>query len=52
MRYYVSGVQDSWLEENAQETWGDATVTKPVSVDDMHIWRSAHPQAFIAAFAE
>jgi len=50
--YYVSGVQDSWLEEVKAESWGDAVVTKPVSVEAMHIWRSAHPGAFIAAIAE
>ena len=52
LRYYVSGACDSWLEENKQERWGDAVVTKPVSVNDMHAWRKANPDAFIAAIAE
>ena len=51
MCYYVSGSTDPWLAEIAQETWGDATVTKPVSVEVMHAWKKQNPQAFIAAFA-
>ena len=50
--YYVSGVTDAWLEENKAEAWGDATVTKPVSVSEMHAWRKENPAAFIAALAE
>ena len=50
--YYVSGSTDAWLEENTAETWGDAVITKPVSVEAMHAWRKANPDAFIAAFAE
>ena len=49
LRYYVSGVQDAWLEDVKQEAWGDAVVTKPVSVNAMHSWRKANPDAFIAA---
>ena len=52
LRYYVSGCTDSWLEENKAEAWGDAIVTKPVSVEAMHTWRAEHTGAFIAAFAE
>ena len=51
LSYYVSGVQDAWLEENKAETWGDAIVTKPVPVADIHAWRKQNPGAFIAAFA-
>ena len=47
--YYVSGAQDAWLEENKQENWGDAIVTKPVAVSAMHAWLKANPGAFIAA---
>jgi len=47
--YYVSGASDAWLEENKQTMWGDAVVTRPVSVEAMHTWLSAHPGAFIAA---
>ncbi len=48
-RFYVRGDKDSWLEENAQEAWGNAIVTKPVAVDAMHAWLKAHPGTFIAA---
>ncbi len=50
--YYVSGSTDTWLAENTAQTWGDAVITKPVSVETMHTWRKANPNAFIAAFAE
>ena len=50
--YYVSGASDSWLEANTQETWGDAVVTGPVSVEEIHTWRSNHPDVFIAALAQ
>ena len=42
----------AWLEENAAEHWGDAVITKPVSVEAMHNWLKDQPKAFIAAFAE
>ena len=48
-RYYVRGEVDAWLEENKQDTWGEATITKPVAVSDMHAWLKAHPNSFIAA---
>ena len=51
LRYYVRGGADSWLDEIAQERWGDAVVTKPVSVEAMHQWLANNPEAFIAAFA-
>ncbi len=50
--YYVSGACDPWLEENKHENWGDAVVTKPVSVSDMHSWLKNNPGAFIAAISE
>jgi len=49
MRYYVRGVKDGWLEENTDESWGEAVVTKPVAVDAIHNWRKENPDAFIAA---
>ena len=52
MRYYVRGVKDAWTEANTQEVWGEAIVTKPVSVQAAHDWRKANPDAFIAAIAE
>lgn len=50
--YYVRGTKDAWLEENTEELWGKAVVTKPVSVQDMHKWLQNHPDAFIAAMPE
>ena len=52
LSYYVRGEVDAWLEENKQETWGEAIITKPVAVSDMHAWLKVHPGAFIAAIAE
>ena len=48
-RFYVRGDQDAWLEENTQETWNGAVVTKAVAVADMHNWLKNHPGSFIAA---
>ena len=50
--YYVRGGSDAWLEENTAEKWGEAIITKPVSVEAMHAWLKNQPNAFIAAFAE
>ena len=45
MRYYVRGAK--W--DNAEESWGSAVITKPVSVAKIHAWRKENPDAFIAA---
>ena len=52
MVFYVNGVKDAWIEENAAESWGDAIVTKPVSVAAMHAWRKNNPNAFIAGIPQ
>ena len=52
LTYYVRGEVDSWLQENTAESWGNAVLTKPVSVSDMHAWLKVHPGAFIAAVGE
>ena len=49
-RYYVRGYSDAWLEENTKETWGNAVITHPIPAEKMHLWRSEHPEVFIAAF--
>ncbi len=49
--YYVSGYKDEWLEENTKEVWGDAVVTKPISVTALHKWRSGKEGVFVAAFS-
>ena len=51
LRFYVRGQVDTWLQTHQQECWGEAVVTKPVSVNEMHGWLKDHPEAFIAAFA-
>ena len=48
-QFYVRGAQDAWLDENKQESWNDAVITKPVAVSVMHDWLKAHPGTFIAA---
>ena len=52
MVFYVSGVKDAWIEEITAETWGNAVVTKPVSVAKMHAWRKENPNAFIAGIPQ
>ena len=47
MRYYVRGGWDGATEA----VWGNGVITAPVSVDAMHTWAKAHPNAFIAAIA-
>ena len=49
--YYVRGAKDAWIEQIAAEAWGDAVVTKPVTVEAMHQWLANNPEAFIAAIA-
>ena len=45
--YYVRGgkLPADW----AAESWGEATLTKAVTVDEMHAWLKENPEAFIAA---
>ena len=49
IRYYVRGGNVAWPTE---ETWGNAVITAPVSVADMHAWLKENPDAFIAALGE
>ena len=44
LRWYVRGGWDGETEE----TWGDAVVTKAVSISQMHAWLKDHPDAFAA----
>ena len=48
LTWYVRG---DW-KGDVKETWGDAVITGPVAVNEMHNWRKENPDAFIAAFAE
>ena len=45
LTWYVRG---NWQGEVA-ENWGEAVVTKAVSVADMHAWIKENPEAFVAA---
>jgi homoserine dehydrogenase len=47
--YYIRGVKDAWVAENTAETWGEAVVTKPVSVAALHGWLKDNKDAFVAA---
>ncbi len=49
MRYYVRGDRDEWLLAHTAEVWGDACITHPVSVSEMHTWLKNHPGSFLAA---
>ena len=52
MCYYVHGEEDAWLAEHTREHWGSGVTTCPVSVQQIHSWRKAHPNAFLAALPE
>ena len=45
LTWYVRG---DWKGE-AEENWGEAVVTKAVSVTEMHAWLKENPEAFVAA---
>ena len=49
LQFYVRGAKDGWLEANTQETWGEAVITKPIAVNEMHSWLKDHPGTFLAA---
>ncbi len=51
-QFYVRGASDAWLESVAQEHWGDAVVTAPVKVCDIHAWCAQYPNVFMAALPE
>lgn len=48
MTYYVRG---AWNGETTDK-WGEAVITAPVAVCEMHAWLKENPDAFIAAIAE
>ena len=52
MCYYVRGEEDAWLAEHTREHWGSGVTTCPVPVQQIHSWRKAHPNAFLAALPE
>ena len=48
LRYYVRGGWNGAVEE----TWGDAVVTAPVAVSEIHAWLKENPEGFIAAIKD
>ena len=48
LRYYVRG---DWTGETV-DRWGQAVITAPVAVSEIHAWLKEHPDAFLAALAE
>ena len=48
LTYYVRG---NWTGETT-DRWGEAVITAPVAVSDIHAWLKENPEAFIAAIAE
>ena len=49
LRFYIRGAQDEWTQAHTAETWGNAIITTPVAVGQIHKWLKDHPEAFIAA---
>ena len=47
--YYIRGGDQSVFADQVAETWGQAIVTKPVSVMEVHNWLKENQGAFIAA---
>ena len=50
--FYVRGESDDWLRSHTAEIWGDAVITRPVPVAELHAWCRAHPAVFMAALPE
>ena len=48
LTYYVRG---NWTGETT-DRWGEAVITAPVAVSEIHAWLKENPEAFIAAIAE
>ncbi len=48
LKWYVRG---GWTGAVC-DTWGDAVITEPVAVNEMHAWLKDHPDAFVAAITE
>jgi len=50
--YYIRGGDQTVFAENVAENWGEAIVTNPISVMEVHNWLKANEGAFIAALPE
>ena len=49
LSYYIRGGDQSCFDNKVAEVWGNAIVTKPVSVAEIHGWLKENEGAFIAA---
>ena len=49
LSYYIRGGDQSIFADKVAEVWGNAIVTKPVSVAEIHGWLKENEGAFIAA---
>ena len=49
LRYYIRGGEISCFADSVAENWGEAIITKPVSVMELHNWLKDNTDAFIAA---
>ena len=52
LQFYVRGASDAWLESHTAERWGEAVITTPVSVAQIHDWCKNYPNVFMAAMPE
>ena len=50
MCYYIRG--GNFPSDKVADRWGNAVITKPVSVESVHAWLKENPDAFIAALNE
>ena len=48
LSFYIRG--GNFPAEEIAERWGNAIITKPISVADAHAWLKENPDAFMAAF--
>ena len=49
LSYYIRGGDQSCFDNKVAEVWGNAIVTKPISVAEIHSWLKENEGAFIAA---
>ena len=52
LQFYVRGASDAWLESHTAERWGEAVVTTPITVAEIHGWCKNYPNVFMAAMPE
>ena len=52
LQFYVRGASDAWLESHVAERWGEAVITTPIAVAEIHSWCKNYPNVFMAAMPE